>query len=226
MFTFSLMRRLLASLILFSSVTFAASRQHVIAFGRWASVKWFVSDEETQATDVRIRPLLVDGRVKEFTVGATHDVTETTFAVQRIYQLNDSLQQDPGPLRWRWQRGGWLLVDRVSGKVQALALPDFDGYYSTASWFRDYAAYCGISDDGKKLFAIVAKIGKRKPTLKKEIGEASVAKTPDSVCPTPVWQRAPSRVTFSPKDAQRFTYEMRGRSVEVASNDNDDAGDD
>jgi hypothetical protein len=166
-FTFRVMNRVLVYLILFSPLMFAAPKQHVVSFGKWTSVKWFASDDLTQATDIKIRPLLVDGHVKEFTVGSAHDITEKIFAVQSMYRLNDSLPEETGPSRWRWERGGWLLVDRVSGKVQALTLPELDPYYSTASWFRDYTAYCGISDDGKKLFAIVTQVGKRKPCSRK-----------------------------------------------------------
>ena len=56
-----------------------------------------------------------------------------------------------------------------------------------ASWYRDYAAYCGVSDDGKKLFAIVFQIGRRKPVLKKALGEAGGGDGPDSECPAPGW---------------------------------------
>jgi len=61
------------------------------------------------------------------------------------------------PLRYgKWQRGGWLLVDRLTGRVSQLNLAEFDPFYSTASWYRDYIAYCGVSEDGKKLYAVVA----------------------------------------------------------------------
>jgi hypothetical protein len=58
------------------------------------------------------------------------------------------------------------------GHISAIALPEFDPYYSVASWYRDYAAYCGVSDDGKKIFAIVFQVGRRKPVLKKPLGDA------------------------------------------------------
>jgi len=77
------------------------------------------------------------------------------------------------------KRGGWLLVDRVSGKVSQLSLPEFDPFYSTASWYRDYVAYCGVSEDGKKLSAIVMQVGRRKPVLKKLLGEPDGDDAPD-----------------------------------------------
>jgi len=66
------------------------------------------------------------------------------------------LKNPPLPIG-QWQRGGWLLVDRVTGRVLPINLPEFDASYSAASWYRDYAAYCGVSDDGKKAYAVVAK---------------------------------------------------------------------
>ena len=50
-------------------------------------------------------------------------------------------------------------------------LPEFDSFYSAASWYRDYVAYCGVGDDGKKTYAMVAQISRRKPVLKKESTE-------------------------------------------------------
>lgn len=199
----------------------AAPKQHIVLFGKWTSVKWFVGEVDDRAIDLKVRPLLIDGRVKEFTVGPAHEVTDRTFAVQRMYRLNDSLPDETGTVRWRWQRGGWLTVDRLTGKVQAVLLPSFDPYYSAVAWFRDYAAYCGISDDGKTVFTIVAQLGKRKPVLKKAIGDANDEFSPDSACSAPVWQRAPSRVTFSPKNNQKFTYTIRSRVLNLLSQDED-----
>src|SRR5205823_1297807 len=99
------------------------------------------------------------------------DVTERTFVVQRMFRLNDSLPQDSGPTHWRWDRGGWLLVDRVSGKVQPIPLSEFDPAVSSVNWFRDYAAYCGISDDAQKHFAMIIQLGKRKALLKKSLAD-------------------------------------------------------
>jgi len=62
-------------------------------------------------------------------------------------------------------------VDRLTGRVSQLNLAEFDPFYSTASWYRDYIAYCGVSEDGKKLYAVVAQVGRRKPILKKDVGE-------------------------------------------------------
>ena len=153
-----------------AGAAFGVSKPHVIAFGKWTTIKWCAGANEAQCLDMKMRPLYVDGRSRESTLGAAHDITEHLFVVRRAFRVNDNLPGDTGFAHWVWQRGGWLLVDRMTGRISSLALPEFDPYYSVASWYRDYAAYCGVSDDGKKLFAIVFQIGRRKPVLKKALG--------------------------------------------------------
>ena len=63
----------------------------------------------------------------------------------------------------------------MTGRIAPANLPDFDVTYSEVSWYRDYAAYCGISDDGKQIYAVVAQINRRKPVVKWLIGEVKVA---------------------------------------------------
>jgi hypothetical protein len=207
---------------------FAASKPHTITFGKWISVPWFPhSDANEKPFLLKVRPLLVDAQVKEFTLGPAHDVTERLFVVRRAFRVNDSLPQESGATpRWQWQRGGWLLVDRVSGRVTAITLPDLDAFYSSASWYRDYAAYCGISDDGKKVFAIVAQVGKRKPVLRKVLDGAMITQIedspPDSACPAPIWQRAPARVTFEPAGGAKQTFAIRAHAVDLIADDDDD----
>ena len=92
--------------------------------------------------ELKIRALLVDGVLKEWTTGDAHDVTDRSFVVRRAIRLNDAL---PGERQehWVWQRGPWLLVDRATGHMTALKLADYDSGVSQVSWFRDYGAYCG-----------------------------------------------------------------------------------
>ena len=142
------------------------------------------------------------------------------FVVRRAFRVNDSLPADKAAAHgWVWQRGGWLLVDRMTGRISSIALPEFDPYYSVASWYRDYAAYCGVSDDGKKLFAIVFQVGRRKPVLKKALGDAGGDDDPDSECPPPVWERRPVRVTFEPDEDQKSTYSVRGHAADLVTDD-------
>lgn len=207
-------------ILLVQCIAIAATKPHVVALGRWTQISLRNEDSGNGATAIKVRPLYIDGRAKEFTLGPAHDITERTFVVQQIYRMNDSLPQQPGPTQWQWQRGGWLLVDRVSGKVQPLALSDFDPDSSAVNWFRDYAAYCGISEDGQKLFALITQIGRRKPLLKKAIGDFTSAQ---AACPSPVWDRGPVRVTFSPKD-QKFTFAIKSRAVDPITPDESEGG--
>lgn len=113
-------------------------------------------------------------------------------------------------------RDGPCDADQFAGIRSVL----FDG-----EWYRDYVAYCGVSDDGKKLFAIVAQLGRRKPILKKPVGEPDGDEMPDSECPAPTWQRQPSRVTFQPDEEQKLTYSVRGHAVDaVVDTDEDEDG--
>ncbi len=219
----------LATLILgLANASSAVSKPHIVALGKWTSAQWFPdSIDGDKPVALRVRPLLVDARIKEFTLGPTHDVTDRLFVVRRAFRVNDSLPQesDSSP-RWQWQRGGWLLVDRVSGHVAAINLPEFDAFYSAASWYRDYAAYCGVSEDGKKVYAVVAQISRRKPVLKKLLegatwNEAENA-APDSACPAPAWERAPVRVTFEPVGIAKQTFAIRGHLVDLVAEDSDE----
>ena len=199
----------------------ALRKPHVVSFGKWQTVKWFMDAPvdakvvDSKGVDLKIRPLYVDTQLKENTTGSPHEITDRIFVVRRAYRVNDSLPgEDSKAARWRWQLGGWLQVDRVSGRVSALNLPEFDPYYSTAAWYRDYAAYCGVSDDGKKLFAVVAELGRRKPVLKKSLGEADDG-GPDANCAPPAWQRQPVQVTFAPIDDDKATFVVRGHSADL-----------
>jgi hypothetical protein len=197
----------------------AVVKIHVITFGKWTSAQWLSgSMAEEKPTILKIRALIVDGRVKEYTLGAPHEVTDRLFVVRRVFRVNDSLPEDSG-LRWQWQRGGWLMVDRVTGRVSAINLPEFDAYYSAASWYRDYVAYCGVADDGKKIFAMVAQVGRRKPVLKKELSGEGVSEdaAPDSACAAPAWRRSPVRVSFEAGGGARQTFAIRGHVVDVVS---------
>lgn len=198
----------------------ATAKTHVITFGKWSAVQ-YQSDAEDKILSLKIRPMQVDGRVKEFTTGTIHDVTDRLFVVQRAFRVNDSLPDDPVP-HWQWQTGGWLLVDRLTGRISALNLPEFDLSLSRPSWYRDYAGYCGVSDDGKKIYAIVAQVGRRKPILKKLLSENEANKKDESKpqpCSSPSWQRSPARVTFA---SAGQTYAIRGHTVDLITDKEDE----
>ncbi|HMD18076.1 MAG TPA: hypothetical protein VKH18_15535 [Terriglobales bacterium] len=199
----------------------AVAKVHVITFGKSISAKWPNATGQ-KLLDLKVRPLFVDTRLKEYTTGTPHELTDRLFVVRRAFRVNDALPTENGAAsanspRWQWQRGGWLLVDRLTGRVSQLNLPEFDAFYSTASWYRDYIAYCGVSEDGKKLFAIVAQVGRRKPILKKEAGEPAAGDDPDSECPAPVWERTPIRVTFQRGGDAKLMFSIRSRVVDVVN---------
>jgi len=202
--------------LLFPLLLSAASKPHVVGFGGPQSVKLYAGPSEDKPMDLTVRALYVDTKLKEFTTGKPHDVTEREFVVRRAFRINDALPDDPHKSpKWLWQLGGWLLVNRSSGKVTQLKLPDFDPFYSEVSWYRDYAAYCGLSSNAERLLAIVAEIGVKKPLYRKELGKASGGDLPDSDCAAPHWNRQPARVTFLPKAGEKFTVSVSGQGADV-----------
>jgi len=218
------MSRIIIALLISTALAQAASKPHIITFGKWTTVKWFASLDEIKPLDLKIRPLFIDGKLKEYTLGLPHEVTDRLFVVRRAFRFNDALPADKGPgPRWLWERGGWLLVDRAAGHISQIVLPEFDPYYSAASWFRDYAAYCGVSDDGEKSYLVVAQLGRRRPVLRQPVSKTIAQDEPDSACPAPDWQRQPVRVTFTDQERQS-TYQVRGHAVDLIRPDDEDAG--
>lgn len=163
----------------------------------------------------------MDGKVKEWTTGEAHEVTERSFAVRRAVRLNDALPADRTS-RWVWQRGPWLLVDRGSGKVAALRLPDFDPAVSEAVWFRDYAAYCGVNGSGKQLLAVVAQVEARRPLLARKLGAWDAADHPSPACSPAVWQREPLKVSFAPTGGTAVSFDLMGSSAVLVEDGDSD----
>jgi hypothetical protein len=179
-------------------------------------VQWFASHDSAPAM-MKVRALMVDGRAKEYVMGAPHEITEQLFVVRRAFRVNNSLPEESGP-HWQWERGGWLLVDRLTGRVSPTNLPAFDPYLSVASWYRDYVAYCGVGDDGRKAYAVIARVSRRKPVLKSAVADTVKDDAePDSICPAPIWQKGPVRVSFAPAVGERQTFVVRGTAVDLIS---------
>ena len=174
---------------------------------------------------LRVRPLLVDGKVKEWTTGESHAITDRTFVIRRALRLNDALPGDTKE-HWVWQRGPWLMVDRVKGGVTALHLPDYDPAISNVIWFRDYAAYCGLTASGKQLYAVVAQLAARKPVLAKKLAAWNAGENQPPACTAAVWQREPLRVTFQQPGASAVSYDLVGLSAVLVEdgNGNEDPG--
>ncbi|MGD0345540.1 MAG: hypothetical protein ABSA85_02225 [Terracidiphilus sp.] len=223
---------LLASFFAIASAASAAPRKHTVVLGAARKVPYSKAGDPSGAAAgedaLKIRALLVDGVLKEWTTGDAHDVTDRSFAVRRVIRLNDTLPTDKPPekpaaatSRWVWQRGPWLLVDRVTGRVTALHLPDYDPGVSQVSWFRDYAAYCGVTASGKSLYAVVAQLAVRKPMLAKKLAAFDPENPAGPACAPPDWQREPLRITFHPTGKDAVSYDIVPGSTVLV----EDAGD-
>jgi hypothetical protein len=207
------------------------AKVHSVIFGAVRRVPYSAEGDPAgnngEEKELKVRALLVDGKVKEWTTGDSHDVTDRSVAVRRALRINDALPGDPGgnTEHWVWQRGPWLLIDRSNGHVTPLRFPDFDPAVSNVAWFRDYAAYCGLSTGGKQLYAVVAQVAGRKPLLMKKISTWDLTDHPTPACGPATWQREPLKVTFRPmKAGPPVSYELVGLSaVLVEDGDESDA---
>lgn len=215
--------------VLFACLPAAAApaKVHTVSLGAARRVPFTPAEatRETRSEEVRtlkIRPLIVDERQKEWTVGDLHDVTDRTFVIRRALRINDALPGEAA--RWTWQPGPWLSVDRVSGHVAALHLPDFDPEISDAVWFRDYAAYCGVHvlTKSSTLTAIVFQLGARRPAAQGKLGGWPPAPEPHPVCAAATWQRTPIRATLRPTGLPPVTFDLLGTTSLVEEADSAD----
>jgi hypothetical protein len=202
----------------------APRKAHTVVLGAARKVPYTKAGDPAGATagedSLKIRALFVDGARKEWVTGDSHDVTDRSFVIRRAIQLNDALP-DEKLSHFVWQRGPWLLVDRATGHIVALKLPDFDPAVSQPSWFRDYAAYCGVTVSGKSLYAVVSQVAARRPVLAKKLAAFDPESHTDPVCATAEWQREPLRVTFHPAGKDAVSYDIVPGSAVLV----EDAGD-
>lgn len=200
-------------LTLLALPAFGARKPHVVLLGAARKVAYSKAGDPAGAQageqELHVRALLVDGMVKEWTTGESHDVTDRSFVIRRALRLNDALPGEGGKgERWVWQRGPWLLVDRASGHVSLVKLPEYDPAVSQVSWFRDYAAYCGLTASGKALHAVVAQIAGRKPLLNKKLAEFDGENQATGCSAAPEWQRAPLQVRFHPAGRGATSFDL------------------
>jgi hypothetical protein len=190
----------------------SAVKPHTISFGKWTNVKWFTGPDEATVSELKVRPLYIDGRLREYVLNTPHDITERLFVIRRAFRINDNLPEErPVATWWIWQRGGWILVDRFAGHISTINFTGFDPYYSNGEWYRDYFAFCSLTEDGKKILAVVEELGRRKSVVKQPLGEFAGNGAADSACATPTWQRQPARVTFQSSSGQKFSFTLRGQ---------------
>jgi hypothetical protein len=224
----------MAAALAAGSTAWAAHKAHTVALGAAKRVPYSTAGDPAGAAagenSLKIRALLVDGILKEWTTGEAHDVTDRSFVVRRAIRLNDALPGDKpgaGDKHWVWQRGPWLLVDRVTGHVLALKLPDYDPGVSQVSWFRDYGAYCGLTASGKSLYAVVAQVAARKAVLAKKLAAFDPGSAPDKpaspACGPAEWQREPLRITFHPTGKDAASFDIVPGSAVLVEDSGDEA---
>jgi hypothetical protein len=208
----TLIAMVLATVFFCALPAFSAPRKvHTVGLGAAKRVPYSKAGDPAGAAvgedSLKTRALLVDGLLKEWTTGETHDVTDRSFVVRRAIRLNDALPGDK-PGQWVWQRGPWLLVDRVSGHVVALKLPDYDPGVSQVSWFRDYGAYCGVTASGKSLYAVVAQVAGRKPVLARKLAAFDAENHAQPICGAAEWQREPLKITFHSTGKDEVSFDV------------------
>jgi len=101
-------------------------------------------------------------------------------------------------------------------------LPDYDPGVSQVSWFRDYAAYCGVTASGKSLFAVVAQVAARKAMLSKKLAAFDPENHPQPVCASADWQREPLRITFHPAGMDAIGFDLIPGSAVLVEESEDD----
>ncbi len=93
---FAVLVAVLAFLVLIPVTLHATPRKvHVVALGAVKRVPYSKTGDpagaKTGEDSLKIRPLVVDGTVKEWTTGESHDVTDRSFVVRRVLRINDEL---------------------------------------------------------------------------------------------------------------------------------------
>jgi hypothetical protein len=94
---------------------------------------------------------------------------------------------------------------------------------SQVSWFRDYAAYCGVTATGKSLYAVVAQLAVRKPVLARKLAAFDPGnQSGQTACAPPDWQREPLRISFHPTGKDAVSYEVVPGSAVMVEDSGDD----
>src|SRR5271170_3544131 len=84
----------------------ATAKVHTVVFGAVRRVPYSAAGDPAGNTgeekELKVRPLLVDGKVKEWTTGDSHDVTDRSVAIRRALRINDALPEDPVDKAEHW----------------------------------------------------------------------------------------------------------------------------
>ena len=113
------------------------------------------------------------------------------------------------------QRGGGLRVDRLTGALSPIRLPEFDSYCSVDVGTATTSPIAVAPTTARNCSAV--QVGRRQPVLKKLLGETAGKDLPDSECPAPVGERALTRVHFETEPDHEFTDSVRGHAEDVAN---------
>ena len=218
--------RLLLIASLFPVPRALAAKMHFVSLGAVRKVPYTAPEatpdsKEEDFTTLRVRPLLIDEKPREWTMGDLHEVTDRTFVIRRAFRINDALPGEPA--HWTWQPGPWLQIDRPTGHVTPLHLPNFDTQISEVTWFRDYAAYCGLIPTLKGgVVAVVAELGSRRAVAQHVLAEWPLEKPAHPVCTTARWQRSPMRATLSLTGGGAITFDVAGTSSLIEEGESED----
>ena len=82
-----------------SAAAVAAAKPHSIFFGHGMTVKWFTGEKEDKGRELKIRPLYVDSKLREFTMGEEHQVTDRLLVVRRAYRINEAYRHTSPAVR-------------------------------------------------------------------------------------------------------------------------------
>ena len=88
-------------LLIAVSQSWAATKVHTVFLGTGKIVPYSAIGDPagalTTEKQLRVRPLLVDDKIREWTTGESHAITDRSFVVRRALRINDSLPNDKSP---------------------------------------------------------------------------------------------------------------------------------
>ena len=109
-------------------------------------------------------------------------------------------------------------MDRSSGRITQLKLPDFDSVLfggKLVSRLRSLLRRQQAMPSGWWPWS--RRSVSRNRSIARNLGKASGGDLPDSDCAAPHWDRQPARVTFLPKAGEKFTVNVSGHVADVVA---------
>jgi hypothetical protein len=106
--------------------------------------------------DLKVRPLFVDTRLKEYTTGIPQELTDRQFLVRRALRVNDALPTESASAKPRAGNGNaaagcssTVSPDESPSSTCPSSIPSIRPQAGIATT----SPTCGVSEDGKKLYA-------------------------------------------------------------------------